>query len=991
MATLTQLGFNIFARNSATKTLNKVADHLGRVGSTIAKVTAAGPAAGAAVMPLVAGLGALTAASASAIGGLGVFAIAAMGQVKQMQENSAAATKLATAQEAAANKRQVADKLTAQGSHLAEKADKAATTAKLAAIQAENAYARSTKGLPKSTAQSALSLAKLKLAYQDWSDSLADNTMPVFTAGLDMARKALPALTPLVKTVGAALGDFVGGLGAGVESGGFKRFIDRLDESTKETLPGFLESFKNIFSGIGGIIKAFLPVSGNFASGMQNMTQSFADWGQNLEHSQGFADFMADVKGNGPTLIGILKDLGSTAKNIVMALAPFTGASLLLAKAFAGIVSSTPGPVLSVLAGIITATMVAFRLYALYSGVATAATWLFTTSVTTSSGVVYTSRAVMIVHRAMMLGSAIATGIATAATWAWSMALRATPIGLIVTGIALLVAGIIWVATKTTWFQTAWKYTWNFIKTVSLAVWNTALKPAFTGIWTAIKFLGSVVAWLWRNVFKPAWAGIWFAVKGAWAVIQIAFAAFLVATRGIGSAVGWFWRKVIVPGFRIIRDAIKVAWYNYISPVFEKFKSGIGKLKDAFNTAKNGIKSAWDKLRGILSNPIRFFIDTVYNNGLRRAWNNTAGKIPGVPDLPKAKSFNKGGPITTGVKGPADKVPIWAQAGEYVIRAKRVRELGRRTLDWINGTAGGEGGPVRTGFALGGLIPDRLKSIVGGTVKGLGAGFKWATDLTRGIAGKALAGLFAPVRSLVNGMTSKFADSGMVAKAVRNHANSGFDRMISFVKGKVPDDAGGDGRGGARAARALRWARTQHGKGYQWGGNGNPSWDCSGFMSAIESVIRGQKPHRRWATGSFSGNRAAPGWVRGQRSAFEVGITNAGVGHTAGTLAGVAVECRGGAGCIVGKRARNSRSGMFTDRYGFRPLAYDDGGLMPRGLSLAYNGTGRPEPVGHDLPGGDVHLHIHGNVYTKSSRELQNMWVEAYKEAQRTGRIPKGK
>ncbi|MFF3124525.1 hypothetical protein ACFVRD_19715 [Streptomyces sp. NPDC057908] len=127
------------------------------------------------------------------------------------------------------------------------------------------------------------------------------------------------------------------------------------------------------------------------------------------------------------------------------------------------------------------------------------------------------------------------------------------------------------------------------------------------------------------------------------------------------------------------------------------------------------------------------------------------------------------------------------------------------------------------------------------------------------------------------------------------------------------------GGGGGNAAAGLSWAKTQAGKPYQWGGNGNPSWDCSGFMSAIESVIRGEKPHRRWATGAFSGIRAPAGWVRNLNAPFQIGVTNAGVGHTAGTLAGVNVESRGGDGVLVGSRARGAHSALFTDVYGFKP------------------------------------------------------------------------
>jgi hypothetical protein len=159
--------------------------------------------------------------------------------------------------------------------------------------------------------------------------------------------------------------------------------------------------------------------------------------------------------------------------------------------------------------------------------------------------------------------------------------------------------------------------------------------------------------------------------------------------------------------------------------------------------------------------------------------------------------------------------------------------------------------------------------------------------------------------------------------------------------------------GGPGSANALAWARTQNGKSYQWGGNGNPSWDCSGFMSAIESVMRGQKPHRRWATGAFRGASAPDGWVRNLKSPFQIGITNAGVGHTAGTLNGVNVESRGGDGVIVGPRARGASSMLFTDVYGFRgavPKGYWTG-TMSASPGLALVGERGPELV--DFKGGE--------------------------------------
>ena len=71
-----------------------------------------------------------------------------------------------------------------------------------------------------------------------------------------------------------------------------------------------------------------------------------------------------------------------------------------------------------------------------------------------------------------------------------------------------------------------------------------------------------------------------------------------------------------------------------------------------------------------------------------------------------------------------------------------------------------------------------------------------------------------------------------------------------------------------------------------------------------------------------------------------VGITNSGVGHTAGTLGGVNVESAAATGVLVGKQARSYHDPLFTDVYG---LKYDQGGWLQPGWN--YNGLGTPEAV----------------------------------------------
>src|SRR5690606_14421518 len=154
----------------------------------------------------------------------------------------------------------------------------------------------------------------------------------------------------------------------------------------------------------------------------------------------------------------------------------------------------------------------------------------------------------------------------------------------------------------------------------------------------------------------------------------------------------------------------------------------------------------------------------------------------------------------------------------------------------------------------------------------------------------------------------------------------------------------GSGVGRPAGARALRCGRGEGGQPFVWGGVGPGGFDCSGFMSALTNVIKGKPPNRRlFTTFSFTGAANGPaGFRRNLRSGFTVGVTNAGVGHMAGTLGGVNVESRGSAGVVVGPRARGTTDSLFGMRYG---LKYDDGGLLQRGLTLAYHGARQPDRV----------------------------------------------
>jgi hypothetical protein len=91
--------------------------------------------------------------------------------------------------------------------------------------------------------------------------------------------------------------------------------------------------------------------------------------------------------------------------------------------------------------------------------------------------------------------------LVTAVQWAWNIAMMANPIGLIIAGVLLLVGVIVLIATKTTWFQDAWKASWGWIKKAASDVWDWLKKvPGWIG--DAFKGLANSLTWPFRTAFN---------------------------------------------------------------------------------------------------------------------------------------------------------------------------------------------------------------------------------------------------------------------------------------------------------------------------------------------------------------------------------------------------------------------------------------------------------------------------------------------------------
>ncbi|MFD7999943.1 hypothetical protein [Streptomyces mirabilis] len=464
----------------------------------------------------------------------------------------------------------------------------------------------------------------------------------------------------------------------------------------------------------------------------------------------------------------------------------------------------------------------------------------------------------------------------------------------------------------------------------------------FESLWTGTKKiftdLKNWVVSTWNNIWdklRTKWDGFWSGLRTA---ISNAWTTVKNGVSSLKTAITTTWNSL----WNGASDKIS-SIFSTIRTKIDSFKSA---MKTAFSTLKDALGTIWDGVKSKIASPVRFVVNTVYNNGIRRMWNSIAGKISSKITLPSISlGFNKGGVVPG--SGNRDTVPAMLTPGERILSNSQVAKLGgHRGIDAMLG----QDRPTKTGgnptsqqerkmhqpaqgFAGGGII-GTVTDAIGGAISSAAS---WTKDLVLGgLKAAAQKALSALVRPLIGQIPS----SG-IGNLMRDLVNKGVDGMLGWFGNEDKKAVGGPA-----VQRAMSWVRTQDGLPYQWAGNGNPSWDCSGLMSAIESVIRGERPHRRWATGSFSGNTAPAGWVRNLNSPFQIGITNAGVGHTAGTLGGMNVESSGGRGVHMGKSARGYNDPLFTDRYGFAPAAkFDSGGLLQPGATMSVNGTGKPERV----------------------------------------------
>ena len=313
--------------------------------------------------------------------------------------------------------------------------------------------------------------------------------------------------------------------------------------------PSIQATMRNLASIAGALAPLFYDLAIKVAAGMASITGAMASWMGN-KGVDAMNSFMAYITANGPAVWNLLKSLADAAINIVKALAPLAPVTLAIATGLAQMIAAAPPWVIQAAAVAFVAFSLAMKAVAIFTPIATAMMWLYTTAVTAADLAMLPLSAVIGIMAAAFIGIVAAVAAVAAAiyllikyhqeVWAAIQVVWHGFLGLVQTAWAGIQA-----ATQAAWpvisavinaFKSAWDTVTSAARTAAAVItasWST-VAGAFTAAWSSVAgfftgIISSVIGqfdrlkayittsfdtWWASNgeAIKQIWAGLWTAI-----------------------------------------------------------------------------------------------------------------------------------------------------------------------------------------------------------------------------------------------------------------------------------------------------------------------------------------------------------------------------------------------------------------------------------------------------------------------------------------------
>ncbi|MFZ4264509.1 hypothetical protein [Streptomyces arboris] len=181
-----------------------------------------------------------------------------------------------------------------------------------AAVAAQLEYQRVVADMPPETRRAAAALSVLKEGYDDWSDSLAKDTLTPVTKSFALLNGLLPKTSGLVRGTSRELDRTVTILAGGMESPGLDRTVDTFERFATGTL-------RKVNDGLVGLMRT-----------------------SDGEFGRGVSEFMAYARANGPAAADTAQHIAQALLNLLEAGADVGVGMLQVVNVLARLVASVP-------------------------------------------------------------------------------------------------------------------------------------------------------------------------------------------------------------------------------------------------------------------------------------------------------------------------------------------------------------------------------------------------------------------------------------------------------------------------------------------------------------------------------------------------------------------------------------------------------------------------------------------------------------------------
>lgn len=497
--------------------------------------------------PLAAGLialiGGLSSALVSAGIGFGIFATVAKAAISQVQGAVQAYAKVQS------------------------------TTGK-AQVAALKAYHQQLAQLTPAQRELAGSIIKVQGEWQKFIKQATPGVTSVLNSGIKLLPGIFRDMAKFLAPVETALHHIIQAMGHGLNSQGFNQFIKTMSSQAGPSIEKIAQAIGRFAAGIGHLLVTFAPFAQVVLSGLDAMAGGFDKWAAGLSKTAGFQEFMVMVKTQGPTIIGILKnlavivtqvfkDMAGSASNMVWL--KFLPAITQFAAQFA---KANPSVIKFAMNMMLLASVTK-----MVSGWGIKAYETFTTFKEVAIGVSAALKGVALAEDAAAASTTaytIATKISAAATKVWAgiqlvfnAIMEANPIILVVTAILALVAGIIYAYTHFKTFR-------NIVDEVG-RVLKTVFVDAVHVVETVVKAVVNFVKDHWKLLLAITTGGLGLVVDAIvthWsAVVHGTTEAWDAVVNAVKTAVHYIW-DVVGPFYRFFAAETKVEW-NIITGIWK--------------------------------------------------------------------------------------------------------------------------------------------------------------------------------------------------------------------------------------------------------------------------------------------------------------------------------------------------------------------------------------------------------------------------------------